>query len=103
MFVDTERCAGCWSCVMVCPIGRVAPHIGEPSDEDSRTVPTFAFKCDGCPREGIAPCVRSCPTAALVATDPASPEAQMNRRRAYATRLLANAGLSDPKIKITER
>jgi carbon-monoxide dehydrogenase iron sulfur subunit len=57
---DTQRCVGCWMCVMVCRFGLIAPTL-------------IAAKCDMCPaREGLAgkaryACVEACPTDALFA------------------------------------
>ena len=52
----TEKCVGCWMCVMVCPYGTIVP-----SEEHK-----VAVKCDQCLSEGHHPaCVQSCPTRAL--------------------------------------
>ncbi|KPK86437.1 MAG: hypothetical protein AMJ81_01275 [Phycisphaerae bacterium SM23_33] len=51
---DTDKCVGCWMCVMVCPFGAVRP--GE----------VFTIKCDMCAdREAGPVCVEACPTGAL--------------------------------------
>ena len=55
----TERCVGCWMCVMVCPFDAVRPST------------VTAVKCDMCEeREGEYVCVASCPTGALFAAAP---------------------------------
>jgi carbon-monoxide dehydrogenase iron sulfur subunit len=53
---DEKRCVGCWSCVMVCPAGAVAPG-------KHRKV---ASKCDLCMGEETPVCVVNCPNEALV-------------------------------------
>jgi carbon-monoxide dehydrogenase iron sulfur subunit len=52
---DTERCVGCWSCIMVCPAGAVERG-------RSRRV---ASKCDLCSGEDTPVCVLHCPNEAL--------------------------------------
>lgn len=53
---DTDRCIGCWMCVMVCPYG-VVGRLQE------RRV---AVKCDRCPDRESPACTAACPTGALV-------------------------------------
>jgi carbon-monoxide dehydrogenase iron sulfur subunit len=53
---DSERCVGCWSCVMVCPAGAVRRG-------RERKV---ASKCDLCMGEGAPVCVENCPNEAIV-------------------------------------
>jgi len=51
---DTDKCVGCWMCVMVCPFDAVKP--GE----------IYTIKCDMCPdRDQTRACVQACPTSAL--------------------------------------
>ena len=57
---DEERCVGCWTCVMVCPLG-VAQR-----DEVRQRV---ASKCDLCAGQAIPACVAHCPNEALELTD----------------------------------
>ena len=58
---DTDRCVGCWMCVMVCPVGAVHPGL------DQHVV----SKCDLCigTGEDIPACVANCPNEALVLED----------------------------------
>ena len=53
---DTDKCIGCWTCVMVCPYGVIG--------RDKSTAK--AYRCDRCPDLDIPACVASCPTRALV-------------------------------------
>ena len=53
---DTDRCIGCWTCVMVCPYGVIG--------RDMETAK--AFRCDRCPDRDVPACVNACPTGALV-------------------------------------
>jgi carbon-monoxide dehydrogenase iron sulfur subunit len=52
---DTQRCIGCWMCVMVCPFGAAKPGR------------IYAIKCDMCSdRKGLSyACVEGCPSGAL--------------------------------------
>lgn len=54
--VDEDRCIGCWTCVLVCPLGAI-----KPDTERKR-----ALKCDLCQGEEIPACVANCPNEALV-------------------------------------
>lgn len=59
VFVDQNKCRGCWMCVMSCPFGAVTPS------------PSFkvAVKCDACIHREEPACVASCPTGALMYGD----------------------------------
>jgi len=53
---DSERCIGCWTCIMVCPYGAIK------MDASRKTV----SKCDLC-SDSIEPaCVSNCPNNALI-------------------------------------
>jgi carbon-monoxide dehydrogenase iron sulfur subunit len=54
--VDEERCIGCWTCILVCPLGAIR------RDTNQRR----AVKCDLCQGENIPVCVTNCPNEALV-------------------------------------
>lgn len=54
--VDVEKCVGCWSCIMVCPVGAIVKN------EDVHQ----ALKCDNCPELETPACINACPTGALV-------------------------------------
>jgi carbon-monoxide dehydrogenase iron sulfur subunit len=56
-----EKCVGCWSCIMVCPIGAIKRN------EESHQ----ALKCDHCPDLETPACITACPTGALVLGEPA--------------------------------
>jgi carbon-monoxide dehydrogenase iron sulfur subunit len=53
---DTDKCIGCWTCVMVCPYGVIGRHLEEHK----------AVRCDRCPDRDVPACVSACPTGALV-------------------------------------
>ena len=49
VITDTDKCIGCWTCVMVCPYGVIGRHLEEHK----------AYRCDRCPdREIPAVCER---------------------------------------------
>jgi len=54
--VDEERCIGCWTCLLVCPLAAIMPDIEQKK----------ALKCDLCQGEEIPVCVANCPNEALV-------------------------------------
>ena len=56
VITDTDKCIGCWTCVMVCPYGVVGRH---PEQQK-------AYRCDRCPSLDEPACVSACPTRALV-------------------------------------
>ena len=53
---DEDRCVGCWSCIMVCPVGAVMRG----------KVRKVASKCDLCMGEETPVCVEGCPNEALI-------------------------------------
>ena len=54
--LDKERCIGCWTCLLVCPLGAIR------QDTEQKKV----LKCDLCQGEVIPFCVANCPNEALV-------------------------------------
>ncbi len=52
----SDKCIGCWTCVMVCPYGVIGRHMEEHK----------AYRCDRCPDRGVPACVEACPTKTLV-------------------------------------
>ena len=54
--VDKERCIGCWTCLLVCPLGAIRP------DTEEKKI----LKCDLCQGKDIPVCVANCPNEALV-------------------------------------
>lgn len=62
VFVDANKCCGCWMCVMACPFGAV------------KASPRYkvAQKCDACRNMDQPACVAGCPTGALMLCDEAA-------------------------------
>jgi carbon-monoxide dehydrogenase iron sulfur subunit len=56
ILVRLEKCVGCWSCIMVCPIGAI---------KRNETMHQ-ALKCDRCPDLEMFACISACPTGALI-------------------------------------
>lgn len=56
VFVDTEKCVGCWTCVIACPYGAITPDKGM----------NKASKCDLCFHLEMPACVANCPNEALI-------------------------------------
>jgi len=56
VMTESDKCIGCWTCVMVCPYGVIGHHLEEHK----------AYRCDRCPDREIPACVSACPTQALV-------------------------------------
>jgi carbon-monoxide dehydrogenase iron sulfur subunit len=56
VMTDSDRCIGCWTCVMVCPYGVIGRHAEEKK----------AYRCDRCPDLEVPACVSTCPTRALL-------------------------------------
>jgi carbon-monoxide dehydrogenase iron sulfur subunit len=55
VMVDEERCIGCWTCLLVCPLSAIRQD----------TQQKKALKCDLCEGEEIPVCVANCPNEAL--------------------------------------
>ncbi|HUU87684.1 MAG TPA: 4Fe-4S dicluster domain-containing protein [Candidatus Glassbacteria bacterium] len=53
---DSERCIGCWTCIMVCPYGAIK------MDSSGKAV----SKCDLCSDSNEPACVSNCPNNALI-------------------------------------
>lgn len=53
--VDTQKCMGCWTCIVACPYGALT------RDANSKVV----AKCDLCPEYETPVCVTNCPNEAL--------------------------------------
>ena len=53
---DSERCIGCWTCIMVCPYGAIK------MDSSRKAV----SKCDLCSDLNEPACVSNCPNNALI-------------------------------------
>ncbi len=57
--VDTDRCVGCWTCVVACPNSAVIPDFNRGK----------SVKCDLCPHLEVPACVANCPNEALIYSD----------------------------------
>jgi carbon-monoxide dehydrogenase iron sulfur subunit len=53
---DSEKCIGCWTCIVACPYGALTRDAGR----------KVVAKCDLCPGETVPVCVANCPNEALV-------------------------------------
>jgi len=58
--VDTQKCMGCWTCILACPNGALTRDNG---DKNGNKV---VAKCDLCPGLDVPACVANCPNEALV-------------------------------------
>jgi carbon-monoxide dehydrogenase iron sulfur subunit len=54
--VDSKKCIGCWTCVIMCPLAALA------RDKERKVV----AKCDLCPDRDVPACVTNCPNEALI-------------------------------------
>ncbi|MDH7498903.1 MAG: 4Fe-4S dicluster domain-containing protein [candidate division NC10 bacterium] len=71
----TEKCIGCWMCVMVCPFDAVRPG------------KIYTIKCDMCPdRDGDYACVKACPVGALFAATPDEFERRLREKEVATAR-----------------
>lgn len=61
--VDEDRCIGCGTCMLVCPVGVLQ------LDKKEKKM----LKCDLCQGEEIPACVANCPNEALVYVDEPDP------------------------------
>jgi carbon-monoxide dehydrogenase iron sulfur subunit len=52
---NSEKCIGCWTCIMVCPYGAIKRD----------GIKKIVFKCDLCLETGEPACVKNCPQEAL--------------------------------------
>ena len=68
--VDEERCIGCWTCLLACPLGVIR------QDDRQRKV----LKCDLCQGEEIPVCVANCPNEALVYAEVPEGSPKVERR-----------------------
>lgn len=54
---DSDKCIGCWMCIMVCPFGAI--------DRNLSSAPVSS-KCDLCFERKLPACVENCPNRALI-------------------------------------
>ena len=65
VLVDTEKCVGCWTCILVCPFGAIRRD----------TEQGKMMKCDLCQGRPTPACVENCPNEALAFAE------DVNRKR----------------------
>ena len=53
VYLNKDKCVGCWSCIMRCPNGSI------------KNIKDKAVKCDLCFNKESPECVNACPTGAL--------------------------------------
>ena len=68
--VDEERCIGCWTCLLACPLG-----VMRQDDRQGKVL-----KCDLCQGEEIPVCVANCPNEALVYAEVPEGSPEVERR-----------------------
>jgi carbon-monoxide dehydrogenase iron sulfur subunit len=56
VMTNSDKCIGCWTCVMVCPYGVIGRHLEK----------HIAYRCDRCPDRDTPACVEACPSNALI-------------------------------------
>ncbi|HPN29960.1 MAG TPA: 4Fe-4S binding protein [bacterium] len=56
--LDSKKCVGCWSCIMVCPNGAITAVETEKGEK-------YSIKCDLCENRESPACVDACPNKAL--------------------------------------
>ncbi len=56
---DENRCIGCWTCLIFCPVGAITQNM----------VSNTTLRCDLCQGETIPVCVQNCPNGALEYTE----------------------------------
>jgi len=54
---DSEKCVGCWMCIMACPFGVIKPDLKEKK---------VGSKCDFCTGREKPACVEHCPNQAIL-------------------------------------
>lgn len=80
IMTDSDRCIGCWTCVMVCPYGVIGRHLEEHK----------AYRCDRCPDLSEPACVSACPNNALIYRT--ASDFSKEKRRTASREMLAGEG-----------
>ena len=57
--VDEDKCIGCWTCLLVCPLGVIR------QDKEQKKM----LKCDLCQGDEVPACVANCPNEALICVE----------------------------------
>jgi len=59
VYVDADKCSGCWTCMLFCPFGAISRDVAR----------GVIAKCDLCPDRLVPACVANCPNEALIFTN----------------------------------
>jgi carbon-monoxide dehydrogenase iron sulfur subunit len=68
--VDEDKCIGCCTCMLVCPLGAIK------QDKEHKKM----IKCDFCQGEDTPACVANCPNEALFCVEYEGPESEVKTK-----------------------
>jgi len=70
--VDEDRCIGCYTCMLACPLGAMKQDAGQKK----------VLKCELCQGEETPACVANCPNEALICVEVAEDNISTGKRAA---------------------